>query len=246
MVFDFPYANTLVLRMQVASNEGSLTTIPYHDSPSYATLATSQHNITRELRHEGVEHMYPSAAASLARKLMNEHGLGHMYFEFSRSKRRFGGCHFKVVDGSVVPDHISLSEPLVRLNSEAEVRNTILHEIAHALVGAAHHHDWIWKAKARAIGSDGIPCASSDSVVVPHALWEATCARCNKTYGFNRKPTRSRACPCTARLRARDGFDAHTLQFMNRKTGEVVGYRQRVTSQAATTRRPMPRRPMPR
>lgn len=179
--------------------------------------------------------MYPSAAASLARKLMNEHGLGHATFSFDRSKSRFGYCREEMRYG-VKSIHISLSEHLVRLNSEDEVRNTILHEIAHALVGNCHGHDWVWKTKAREIGSDGIRCYSRDDVVTPRFLWEATCAHCNKTYGFNRKPTNPRACPCTKGFRARDGFDAHALRFRNRKTGETVSNRRNVVMSQAANR----------
>ena len=39
-----------------------------------------------------------------------------------------------------------------------EIKNTILHEIAHALVGSQHGHSQIWRKKAREIGCDASRC----------------------------------------------------------------------------------------
>jgi predicted SprT family Zn-dependent metalloprotease len=57
---------------------------------------------------------------------------------------------------------IELSAKLVPYAEEAEVRDTILHEIAHALT-PGHHHDKVWSAKAREIGADGKRCYSEES-----------------------------------------------------------------------------------
>lgn len=44
-----------------------------------------------------------------------------------------------------------------------EVRNTILHEVAHAIVGPGHGHNAIWATKAREIGCDNtMPCSTLD------------------------------------------------------------------------------------
>ncbi len=37
---------------------------------------------------------------------------------------------------------------------DEEVKNTLLHEIAHALVGPGHRHNRVWRQKAREIGCD--------------------------------------------------------------------------------------------
>ena len=65
-------------------------------------------------------------AESLALELMRQHGLLPRWkFKFDRAIRRFGCCN----EGKRL---ISLSARLTELNSEYEVRDTILHEIAHA------------------------------------------------------------------------------------------------------------------
>jgi predicted SprT family Zn-dependent metalloprotease len=85
-------------------------------------------------------------AAKLARELMSRFRLVGWKFRFDRERRAFGTCSYQLKT-------IRLSLPLVELNPEDEVRDTILHEIAHALVGPGHNHDDIWKAKCRQIGA---------------------------------------------------------------------------------------------
>ena len=73
-------------------------------------------------------------ARQLAHDLMRLHKVPAVWsFQFDHSKVRFGKCNY-------TKKEISLSRHLVQLNSEAEVRDTILHEIAHALAprGAGH------------------------------------------------------------------------------------------------------------
>lgn len=71
-----------------------------------------------------------------------------------------------------------LSGKLCTLKS---LRNTILHEIAHALAGKAHKHDLYWKAIAVSIGCDGEVCGKMDS---PPRNWLMYCPKkCfNKEY----------------------------------------------------------------
>lgn len=95
-----------------------------------------------------------SEAQRLAVSLMREHGLAQMGWTFGwdRARRRLGACHH---DKRL----ISLSVPLtIDDTDDARVRNTILHEIAHALVGAEHGHDYIWRRKAREIGCNAEEC----------------------------------------------------------------------------------------
>src|SRR5215207_9631879 len=46
------------------------------------------------------------------------------------------------------------------IHGEANVKNTINHEVAHALC-FGHHHDEVWAAKAKELGCDNTePCSS--------------------------------------------------------------------------------------
>merc|ERR1711964_110891 len=41
------------------------------------------------------------------------------------------------------------------------IKNTLLHEIAHAIAGQEHHHDKVWKKIALSIGCNGERCSKS-------------------------------------------------------------------------------------
>jgi predicted SprT family Zn-dependent metalloprotease len=76
---------------------------------------------------------------------------------------------------------MTLSGPLIALNDEAEVRDTVLHEIAHALVGAKHGHDRVWKDTAEAVGCRPQRCYSAQTVRVPSARYRFECPVCGHT-----------------------------------------------------------------
>jgi predicted SprT family Zn-dependent metalloprotease len=92
-----------------------------------------------------------AAVARLAEKLLAEHRLCNWSFDFDHAARRAGRCHYG-------RRRITLSLQFARQASEAEIRETLLHEIAHALVGPRHNHDAVWRAKAKEIGASGERC----------------------------------------------------------------------------------------
>src|SRR4051812_10251379 len=94
--------------------------------------------------------MTPADAEALARTLMDLHGLTAWEFAFSRSKRLLGRCVYPE-DGR--PGRIVLSKPYVEHNDEASVRDSVLHEIAHAHTPGDVHGE-LWKAKCRELGAD--------------------------------------------------------------------------------------------
>jgi len=116
--------------------------------------------------------MDANKAKKIALELMKKHGLITEFFpwrfEFDNAKRRFGSC-------DETRKKITLSLTLTELNKEEEVVDTILHEIAHALVGNRHGHNWIWKQKALEIGCDGKRCYSTAEVVIPKGNYVAIC-----------------------------------------------------------------------
>jgi predicted SprT family Zn-dependent metalloprotease len=119
------------------------------------------------------------SAKALAEQLIIENGLTSWTFQFDRAVRRFGSCRWR-------EQIITLSAVLTELNAEIEVRNTILHEIAHALVGPKHWHDKVWKAKAIELGCTGNRCYSRSVVTPPHKF-QAECHGCRKIYKANRR-----------------------------------------------------------
>jgi predicted SprT family Zn-dependent metalloprotease len=139
--------------------------------------------------------MESHAAAVLARRLMNEHLAGQGWsFEWDRAKRRFGACH-------TATKRITLSHTLVLLNDEDEVRNTILHEIAHALAGAKAGHGPVWRAQARAIGCDAKRCYSDTKVTTPTGRYKAVCPGCGKEHYMHRRTRTPKSCgKCSRRF----------------------------------------------
>lgn len=123
-------------------------------------------------------------ARRLAAALMTQHGLTDWRFTFDNARARFGVCR---------PDRreIGLSRRLTALSTEDEVRNTLLHEIAHALVGPGHGHDEVWRATALAIGCDGK--RTDDLPEGAEGPWEGRCPVGHVTHQ-HRRPTRVRSC----------------------------------------------------
>lgn len=92
-----------------------------------------------------------AAIDKLACALLQEHCLTGWSFSFDHASRRAGCCDYR-------KKSISLALQFARKADEAEILDTLLHEIAHALVGKKHNHDAVWRAKALEIGGSGERC----------------------------------------------------------------------------------------
>ena len=81
----------------------------------------------------------------LARSEMNKNGLFDWKLDLDHAKVRAGACFFR-------ERKISFSRNFIKNSNESEIYDTILHEIAHALVGPNHGHDIVWKKMAKKLG----------------------------------------------------------------------------------------------
>ena len=124
-------------------------------------------------------------AARMARHLMDVHGLPDWVLLFDDAMTRAGLCRSD-------RHEINLSRVLTRLHTEAEVRDTVLHEIAHARVGVEHGHDPVWRAQARAIGCSGARLLA-ESAAVPAGRWLGVCPAGHETTR-HRRPVRVASC----------------------------------------------------
>src|SRR4051812_28004989 len=77
-------------------------------------------------------------------------------FGFDRASRRNGQCNYST-------QTITVSRVLLPGRTESEVTQTIIHEIAHALVGPGHNHNRVWFLKARSMGYRGGRCSSNSA-----------------------------------------------------------------------------------
>lgn len=133
------------------------------------------------------------ATQRLALALMKQHGLAGWQFRFNRARRRMGICFYEKEQIQVWPPpfikqsgRIELSIHLVERNPVDEVRDTILHEIAHALAGPKAGHGPRWKSIARAIGARPERCSLAADM--PKGKWRAQCPNCRCEYHRHRKP----------------------------------------------------------
>lgn len=121
-------------------------------------------------------------ARELAESLISEH-CPEYKFKWNNRKRAFGVCSYRTKT-------IQLSKSLTLLNDEEHIKNTILHEIAHAKT-EGHKHNRVWKSCFLSLGGSGTRCSNGE-VVKGKYVYE--CPNCNKTASFFRKTTRVRAC----------------------------------------------------
>ena len=87
-----------------------------------------------------------NGVAELARRLMDDHGLADWTLAFVEAGRRLGDCDFR--DRVIRIGRVHALE-----GSEEEIRDTVLHEIAHAIAGREAGHGPLWKATARRLGA---------------------------------------------------------------------------------------------
>lgn len=148
-------------------------------------------------------------AKSIAYTLMRKHGLEAegWKLKIDNAKRRAGCCiqTLKV---------ISLSREYIKLNDDEFVTDLVLHEIAHALVGARHGHNRVWKKQARAIG-----CTAeryiAPTVVRPKAKFKAVCSSCGHEYERFRLYSGNQSCGVCA---PRQYDERYKLVWVKNKT----------------------------
>ncbi len=85
-------------------------------------------------------------AKIMAKKLMTDHGLSGWRFFFSSECQEAGLTWF---ENRV----IEFSKIYFKRNNTRWCKDTVLHEIAHVIIGLEHLHDGVWKAMCCMIGA---------------------------------------------------------------------------------------------
>lgn len=148
-------------------------------------------------------------AESMAKSLMRRHGLmpsvpgdtqvvnhrmephwiaiaGKWKFQFDNAKVRFGQCDYN-------KHTIKLSRALVELNDEDRVRDTILHEIAHALAGPRAKHGRVWQRWCREVGIEPRRCYSEANTKTVKGKYTFACPAGHEV-SYHRLPKLARSC----------------------------------------------------
>lgn len=131
--------------------------LPVSSTPATQAALAEEAAVTRPL----------GMAIDLATELMDAHGLVGWRIKLDNARRRAGQCDY-------TNKIISLSRLYVRQADIDHIRDTILHEIAHALVGPHHGHDAVWRQKAREIGCSATRC---HNLSFARARWVMTCPK---------------------------------------------------------------------
>ncbi len=161
-------------------------------------------------------------AEAKSRKLMDLHGLEEWSFSFDRAVKRAGICYGK-------RQHISLSKALTEVRSEEEVTMTILHEIAHALVGVNEGHGAVWRHMYISLGGNGRTAYVASEAVEQfqnsRIKYTTVCDHCGADYSAMRRLSKfsERYCsskPCANRNRIKSSR-TYLVWFENTKFGPV-------------------------
>ena len=147
-----------------------------------------------------------SDCVAVAETLIQQHGLNGWSFQFDSAQKRAGACAFNT-------KVISLSRFYCINASDAQVRDTVLHEIAHALAGPKHNHDATWKRIARSIGCTADRCHTADFAP---AKYIASCSRCGWHQKKNRR-LRGGVCKTCGQLVTYRTFTQQTWDTLSRQ-----------------------------
>lgn len=126
-------------------------------------------------------------AEVLAKELISQHNPG-VQFSWSRSKNAFGDYHWS---GNI----IRLSKVLTPLRPASEVRNTIMHELAHSLTPANTRHGRAWRIQMIKFGLKPESCTKTVADLTQiGSYWYGMCPSGHNVGQWSRKPSAVRSC----------------------------------------------------
>lgn len=128
----------------------------------------------------------PFDVISETRRLLATHGKDDWGVGWDGAKRRAGATHY----GKKM---ITYSRHLTSLYPPMVMREVVLHEVAHALVGPKHGHDQVWVMKVRELG--GAPSRTLPATLpTVSAKWKGVCPKCGATRQLHSAPRRVVSC----------------------------------------------------
>ena len=122
----------------------------------------------------------------LATRLMSKHNLFGWKFKFTGEVRTLGRCYYSTKE-------IGYSKHFLHLPYE-EIKDVLLHEIAHVLAGPSAGHGTLWKIKAREVGARPERCYQGEHKASKQPKQYLYCKNCGKTRAIFRKPKYTKSC----------------------------------------------------
>lgn len=125
--------------------------------------------------------MNKEEAIRIARQKMDENGLQDWNIKIETAYSRAGVCfHYE--------KEIRLSEQYIAKVPDEEVLDTILHEIAHAILPIGHGHDDVWRTTCIKIGARPNRCFPDEFKL--EMKWVAICSTCGTRFGRMKRARR--------------------------------------------------------
>lgn len=136
--------------------------------------------------------MLRSDVIAYAQAKLSEHGLDAKgwTFKIDDRPRKLGGCCY------YGPRRVCVSGWLVDHNPPAQVYDTVLHEIAHALAGNSAGHGPVWKQWCVKIGARPEMYYRSECMNKPTKKWVTKCEKCGGVYEHLRHAPKRVVCKC--------------------------------------------------
>jgi predicted SprT family Zn-dependent metalloprotease len=164
-----------------------------------------------------------SDAQALAESLMIQHRLlfpdhGIWTFHWMDRANICGRCERGT-------KRILLSKYYVEHNSDDDIRNTILHEIAHAICPVSGHGR-LWKLTAISVGARPRTCAPEHIAVKP-GRYRGTCTDCQEVVVQRHKISKYIVTGCHHRNCRRKPNNGAIL-WTDTKTGKKIGHRHEI------------------
>ena len=128
------------------------------------------------------------------------------------SKRKYGHCRWG-------KNEIAISKKFVAINNWNQMKQCILHEIAHALVGSKAKHGKEFKDVCEKIGCMEDGCyTKARNLNVPKSKYTIICKTCGRTQVKNRKRRSPVACSkCCKKYNNGIFSDKYLLEYVENK-----------------------------
>ncbi len=137
-------------------------------------------------------------------------------FAWDRARRRFGCCNY-------LRRQITISKPLARINTLDACRDTVLHEIAHALAGRDAGHGPAWVRACLRVGARPERCYTPADVTTPPSRYVRYCPSCFQARPMHRRSRKQYACgPCCKKHNRGRYSEAFALRTVERSVFEQL------------------------